>query len=420
MMRKNLKTFLIVAFIIVSTPSLMATITHSPSQPNVMQVVTFTVTHPDGISQSRVLWNFGDGTPAGWDTTSVVHTYMQKGTYTVSARYTTFKGQDVTDRTTFNVVERRRITNSPLYPAINRPVLFRAENFFSTVIPWDFGDGTQIVGSTTETHIYSRPGVYTVTAEDSVAQGRLFSTTVRVSTEEKGPRAAFQIYFVQLRFDDGKSYKIVPKDFRPLTVYADIKYEGTGILRAQWMVDGVSFGVISRSLAYAKQTTVDSSEILSLPTITPGIHEVSLKVVEPQTEYLVPTIRYFVALEKVGIEKVDLSLSRVVSLDKAEIKVDRDSIEVPAKGYFILRGSVKSEIEKELPFMLMRIYLDNKLVDQKLLENVRPGDEIGFETSIYNTSADLKRIYLTFYDISEKPPLLLSIKRFLLRPRAKK
>jgi hypothetical protein len=421
-MRKNLKIFLIAASLLIFAPSLMSTITYSPSQPNVEQGVTFTVSHPDGISQSLVQWNFGDGTPPGWDTVSVVHTFMRRGTYTVSASYMTLKSQNVTDRVTLTVVERRKVTHSPMYPVVNRPVTFTAENFFSTVVNWDFGDGTQPTGGRTETHVYTIPGSYTVRAWDSavVGQGLSFSTVVKVSTEEKGPRAAFQVYFIQLRFDDGKSYKIVGKNFEPLAVYADIKYEGTGILQVQWMLDGFSFGgVISKPLAFAKQTGIDSSEIMSLPTITPGIHEVSLKIIDPPAGYSVPAVRYFVALEEPKIERVNLSSTKFFGLDKTEIKVDKDRIEAPLEQYFVMRGSVKSEIKKELPFLLLRIYLDNKVVDQKLMENVKPGQEIEFETSIYNASPELKNIYLVFYDISEKPPTLLFIKKFILQGKGK-
>ncbi len=418
-----MKIFLTAAFLLMFTPGLMATITYTPSQPNVEQGVTFTVTHPDGISQSLVQWNFGDGTPPGWDMVSVTHTFMRKGTYTVSASYMTLKSQNVTDRVTLTVVERRKITHSPMYPVVNRPVTFTAENFFSTVISWDFGDGTQLTAGRTETHLYTIPGNYTVRAWDYglVGQGLSFSTVVKVSSEEKGPRAAFQVYFIQLRFDDGKSYKIVGKNFEPMTVYADIKYEGTGILQVQWMLDGYSFGgVISKSLAFAKQTRIDSSEIMSLPTIIPGIHEVSLKIIDPPAGYSVPAVRYFVALEEPKIETVNLSSTKFFGLDKAEIKVDKDNIEAPLEQYFILKGSVRSEVEKEMPFVLLRIYLGNKVVDQKLMEKVKPGQEIEFETSIYNSSPELKSIYLAFYDISVKPPTLLFIKKFTLRGKEKK
>lgn len=389
-----------------------ATISYTPFQPNVEQSVTFTVTHPDGIVDNKAQWDFGDGTPSSWNSTTVTKIYRTAGTYTVKASYWTNKQQYVTDQTTITIVEQRRITFSPLYPVINRPVTFRAENFLSTNIRWDFGDGTVIsCNSTTETHIYENPGTYTVKAWDWCGNTvATISTTLNVS-EEKGPRAAFQISFINLRFSDGKSYKVVPKDFEPLIAYADIKYEGTGILNAQWLVDGKPFKLVSKSLPYAKQTIIDSGSIPGLPTQIPGIHEVSLKIIQPQTEYSIPVIRYFVSSARAEREKVNLLVSKALNLDEIEIPISIDSIKAPAKDYFLLKGIVKSENETLIPYVLLRIYLGNELVDQQLIKNLKPKGEVEFETSIYNPSSEPKTIYITLYNISQKPANLIFIKK---------
>ncbi|NIO48369.1 MAG: PKD domain-containing protein [Candidatus Aminicenantes bacterium] len=418
-MREILKIIQLTAFLLIYAQTLMAVITFSPSPPNIDQQVTFTVTHPDGISQGSVLWNFGDGTLPIWNNPTIFKVFERKGIYTVSASYRTLRNQDVMDTVSVTVVERRKVSFSPLYPIVNTPVTFRAENFISAVVDWDFGDGTFVTGGTSETHTYTSPGIYMVAAMDLISE-TIFTAAVRVSVKATGPGATFQIYFVQLRFDDGKSYKIVPKDFSPLHVYADIKYEGTGILRAQWMLDGAPLGIITRALPFARQITIDTSEIMSLPTITPGIHEVSLKVIEPPTENPIPAIRFYVALRKPEIEKVDLSLTKVTGLDKTEITINGDYIEAPAEKYFLLKGVVRSEVERNIPYVLMRVYLNNELVDQKMIENLKPNEKIEFETSIYNATPGLKRIYLTFYDISRKPPLLLSVRRYILQPKEKR
>ncbi|MDH5707225.1 MAG: hypothetical protein OEZ45_14545, partial [Candidatus Aminicenantes bacterium] len=191
------------------------------------------------------------------------------------------------------------------------------------------------------------------------------------------------------------------------------------IFRAQWILDGAPLGIVTRALPFARQITIDTSDIMSLPTITPGIHEVSLRVTEPPTENPIPAIRYFVALERPEVARVDLSLTRVTGLDKTEITVSRDYIEAPTEKYFILKGSIRIGVDREIPHVLMRIYLNNEVVDQKLIENVKPNAEIEFETSIYNASSELKKVYLVFYNISQKPPELLYIKRYILRPKEK-
>jgi len=420
-MKKFKELIIVLGFLLLISQKLFTAINYTPSQPNVEQQVILSVTHPDGIVENRAQWDFGDKTPLRWDSTTVAKTYIAPGTYTVKASYWTNRQEYVTDQTTITIVERRKITFRPSYPVINQPVTLSAENFLSTNIRWDFGDGTIIsCNSAVETHAYTEPGTYIVRAWDwcgnSVAT---ISTTLDVLEFIKGPRAPFQISFIQLRFEDGKSYKVVPKDFEPLVVFADIKYEGTGILQAQWIVDGKPFRLMSKSLPYAKQTIINSGDIPGLPTQIPGIHEISLKIVQPQTEYSIPIIRYFVSLKKIEREKADFSLSKVLKLDEIEIPAVIDSIETPAKDYFLLKGTIKNENTTALPFVLLRIYLGNELIDQQLIKGLKPGEEIEFETSIHNPSSEPKRMYITLYNVSQKPANLLFIKRLNILPKEK-
>ncbi len=85
-----------------------------------------------------------------------------------------------------------------------------------------------------------------------------------------------------MRFDDGKPYKVVSRNEK-LTAYADIKYEGTGILRAQWEVDGMPLKPVTAGLPFADSTIINSGEIPGLPTTIPSIHEVNLRVFQPRT-----------------------------------------------------------------------------------------------------------------------------------------
>ncbi len=406
----------ILGAILIFFQNLMATINYSPSQPNVDQNVTFTVTNPNGIAGNKVQWNFGDGTPLQWGPTVMNKVFTAKGTFTVRATYRTNKQQQITDQRTITVVERRKISFNPFRPYIGKPVTFTAQNFLAATIRWDFGDQTVINnGSTVETHVYTKPGTYIVRAWDwSGNTVNPISTTVTVFSEIRGPRAPFSISFIQIRFEDGKSYKVIPKDFAPLISYADIKYEGTGILRAQWIMDGKPFRFITQSLPFARDTIINSGKIPGLPTQIPGIHEVTLRIIEPQVEYAIPVIRYFVPLKVVEREKAVIRLLKVTSLDGIEIPVTVDTIGIPAEGYFLVKGSIKSINESLIPFAVLRIYLDSELVDQQLIRNLKPRQEIEFETSIHNASSLARRIYITLYDISRKPPVLLYLKRLNL------
>jgi hypothetical protein len=239
-MKRKIIVAMIAAILIIFTQTLFATITYSPAQPNVDQNVTFIVTYSLGISGNSARWDFGDGTPVSVGSTTITHVYKTTGTFTVRATYSPFgaaAGGTITDGITVIVTERRKISFTPLSPNVDEKVIFR-------------------------------------------------------------PRAPFQISFVQLRFEDGKSYSVVAKSFSKLVAYADLKYQGTGILQAQWFVDGTPFKLVSQSLPFARSVTINSGQTASLPTQTPGTHEVSLKVLNPPLEYQIPVIQYFVEIKE--------------------------------------------------------------------------------------------------------------------------
>lgn len=206
-MFKKLETILIAALLFFFAETLFASITYAPPQPNIEQQVTFTASHLDGISASTVQWNFGDATST-YGLTTVTKIYRAIGVYTVRISYRTNKNQQISEETSIAVGENRRISFTPAYPSVNKPVTFKAENFLSTRILWNYADDTlPECKSTIVSHTYTRPGRYTVRAKDWCGDSiATISATIQIAQEEKGPRAAFQIYFIQLRFEDGKPY----------------------------------------------------------------------------------------------------------------------------------------------------------------------------------------------------------------------
>ncbi|MGB9893881.1 MAG: PKD domain-containing protein [Candidatus Saccharicenans sp.] len=217
---KNIFRILFCLFVI---GNLFATITYTPVRPNVEQEITFTASHPDGIVGDEVFWDFGDGSAPLWSTSTISYNYKRTGTFLVKATYITLKQQQVTDQISVTVIENRKIRVSPLYPVPNSPTTFTAENFLSNNILWDFGDGTPPqCSSPVETHTYTALGKYTVKAQDWCGNSQTVITLQINVTEQRGPRAAFQVSYIQLRFEDGKSYKVVGQN-APLLAYADIK-----------------------------------------------------------------------------------------------------------------------------------------------------------------------------------------------------
>jgi len=157
-------------------------------------------------------------------------------------------------------------------------------------VTWQFGDGQSQIGGSIVTHLYQQVGTYTVQASGQFIGA---STQIRVVTG-MGPAAPFAISLLRLRWEDGRTDASVVQGFRPLAAYADLKFEGTGLLQAQWTLDGVPLGTFIRQLGFAGQATLDTSMFLPLPTTELGEHLVSLRILTPETTFQSPTIRYFV------------------------------------------------------------------------------------------------------------------------------
>jgi PKD repeat protein len=390
----------------------VASITCAPDMPRIGEQITFTAN--DFFSATLIRWDFGDGTVVNDSSPpSITHSYSNTGTYQVRA----FDdgGAAVTCSLVLTVMPPRLISFSPKIPRTGESVLFHALNFISPVLQWDFGDGSPSEqGGVTLTHTYRKSGTFTVTVSDIQDNLPVPVSSVINVVEASGPRAPFSISYINLRFEDGLSYKAVPKDFSPLVAYADIKYEGTGILVAQWMVDGNPFKMISESLVQAEDFVFNTGNLPGLPTLSPGIHEITLNIIQPPADFTIPVIRYYVSIEKnEGKEilepgQLNLIASKAKGLENEDITISGDTIEVPLNKPFLLNGTVKNEAGRIIPVVLLRIYLDDKMIDQKALRDMKAAEERPYETSVFISSEDTKAIFVRLYDISADVPRLIS------------
>jgi PKD repeat protein len=386
----------------------------SPAIPVPFQPVVLTAT---GFYTPNIRWDFGDGTAPLSGTTTATHAFAHSGTFQVRAWDWDGKVGDPTSVAVTVVIDytRRRIQAVPDRPLPLQKVLFTAAGFYTPNIRWDFGDGTPpLSGTASATHAFAKPGTYLVRAWDwDGTEGDPTSVNIKVG-EPTGPRAPFQIFFLQLRFEDGLSYKVVPKGFPSLVAHADLKYEGTGLFQAQWLVDGMPFQAFSQALPFADSTTFNSGRIPALPTHMPGMHEVSLRLLQPQAELVIPIIRYFVTVgtELPSRSGLSLQVERVEGLQGVECSLLLDQLRLPGGRYFVLNGSVSYEVGEPVRFGLLRIHLGGELVDQQLLRDLKVGEKRSFETSLFNPNPEAKTVYITLYDISDPAnPRLLYLKR---------
>jgi hypothetical protein len=397
-------------------------VTYTPAVPQVNQVVLF---HAVNFLSASIRWDFGDGTASRLEGAAMTHTYSTPGAFHVRAwDLGGTSPTAITATVTIGLdISRRRIQCLPASPTAGMPVTFTALDFYTSDIRWDFGDGTPPQEGTVQAvHTYAAPGDFVVRAWDwngLYGNPTSLGITVRQGQAETGPGAAFQLAFLQLRFEDGKAYTVVPKDFPRLKAFADIKYEGTGLLRVQWLVDGIPFGTfITRTLAFAADTVVDSGVLPGLPTIMPGMHEVSLRIFDPVVDFTVPVIRYFVSADSAvrpqDLRGVKLGVETARGIDGLACTVTADGLEVPTGSYVVLNGFITYDLPKPVKFALLRVHLEDQLIDQQFLTDLKPGEKRAFSTSLRNPSSPAKKIYITVYDLDGRKAELIFFQKLML------
>jgi PKD repeat protein len=274
----------------VSVP-IIKTISFSPGNPNTCEPVTF---QTSGFVSTRLRWDFGDGTVQDGGGVSMVHAYSNPGSYMV--RVFDNNGSDANPAsTTVAVSNKRSIALLTAQPKTGIPVSFQASGFISTCLLWDFGDGQpRVKGTAAANHIYANPGSFQVKALDNCGESLCLAGTGITVEASQGPMASFAVSYAILRFENGTTSISVTKDKSGLTAYADLKFEGSGLLQAEWRVDGQPFKITTQSLGFANQVTINSGPIPGLPTTVLGPHTVSLHISKPALFFSIPVISYYV------------------------------------------------------------------------------------------------------------------------------
>ncbi len=266
----------------------------------------------DGGALGGVAWDFGDGT-TGTGGAAVTHRYGKAGTFTGKAT----RGGN-TAQVQVTVTEPRHLVITPETILPGQKAALRLDAAFASALQWNFGDGSPVQSGPAQVeHVFAKAGTYQVTVRDLIQDfPRTFEQSVGVGLQGAG--APFSISYMALRWEDGGADRTVTTGAKDLVAYADLKFEGTGQLQAQWVVDGQVQRSVSQQLNFAKTATLGSGRSglvkartsntftlatsvageyqISLPTNVPGEHTVTLKVSQPKLAFQVPVIRYFVKL----------------------------------------------------------------------------------------------------------------------------
>jgi len=295
------KLLTLVFVLLVAAKGLSASLSYSPSSPRTGETVTFTL-NPSSPPVGSITWDFGDGSPGQSGTSlTVTHVYAAAGSFVAKATYGVIQSAiPVTDQATVQVTNPRQISFAPPQPKAGQAVMFSAQNYFSSCIHWEFGDGTVKNGTTSESHTYANAGTYTIRAYEECGTAYGASVTVNVASQGITPptQPTLAVTFVNLYFAGGKAEVSVAKDFTPLQAFADIQVTGAGLLQWQWLVDGLVVKSDTMTVSFGNKYTLDSGKVPGLPTSVPGDHRVTMRFVpQPAASFAIPAISYFVAVK---------------------------------------------------------------------------------------------------------------------------
>lgn len=197
-------------------------------------------------------------------------------------------------------------------------VAFTAMNFKGPGIRWDFGDGTiKENGQAKETHPYSTLGRFQIKAVDfNGRSSKVFSTDVVVAEMTPG----FQINTLEFVFGNGKYYRVIAKNSPGPNYQLRVKTKGRGVLNGQFILDNMPIGLFQIIVQENQTGQLAKSQIVALPAIDPGLHELTVKFNNYTFNKKIPIIKYFVSTAGM-IQIIAPPIDSKVSLkDKIELR----------------------------------------------------------------------------------------------------
>jgi PKD repeat protein len=278
-------------------------ISFSPALPLVDQPVDI---RANSFGSEAIDWNFGDGTAPVVLSTAVSHRYQNPGTFNITAREHNVADVAPESRAITILPENRSLSLSALEAKTDEPVTITALNFRGPQVLWDFGDGSiasspgsvasfgsraGISGPVVMTHAYKLPGNYTITARDeNGASEKRFQALIRIL----GISDQVNLEIAEITLDNGKYYKVVPKNSKDIRAQLKMKMRGTGIVSGYWIVDGQPYQFFNETVYQGQIKIIITPEVPGLPVFDPGMHTVTVQLTRPADEVIFPTMRYFV------------------------------------------------------------------------------------------------------------------------------
>ena len=174
-------------------------------------------------------------------------------------------------------------------------------------VTWDLEDGAGFLpdgltitptGMITGIPTSYGQSVFAVNAEDScspVAQIEEKDLSINVGAPAT---VDLTITRMQLSFDNGRAETTVSRNQPGLRAVADLRFNGTGLLKGYWEVDGRFLAPVNQHLTYGKSIRLTSPAVPFLPTFVEGTHRVRLVITNPENDIPFPEAIYFVTAEE--------------------------------------------------------------------------------------------------------------------------
>ncbi len=173
---------------------------------------------------------------------------------------------------------------------------------------------TTIAGGVPETLTFSEVIPVSVTIAKQIATSGNVATIERLFNDTGGPGTGvarlivggasgqLSIRRLDLSFQNGGKTSVAGQNSE-LRAVAEINYQARGLLQAEWrLVDSSSIrgGKFERRLAQVRRQLASSGSgrirLVSpkLPTASTGLHEIKLVIIDPETSFSEPFLRYYV------------------------------------------------------------------------------------------------------------------------------
>jgi len=212
----------------------------TPKPAMVAETVSF---EAKNFTVNNLKWDFGDGTVQNGQK-NITHKYSSQGNFTVKvydASKTASTG--VTESIHINPDNRQIRVSGNM--AIYQPISFNAENFQSSNIEWDFGDGTKQNSAKSVNHTYNKMGQFKIIVKEIGANKPNVEKTVYINND--------------IRKIDVKPVSLFVGDF------AEFKLQNVTVNSIDWQIGNI-------------ETKRNMPKTLRYQFLDPGDYEVVCKI----------------------------------------------------------------------------------------------------------------------------------------------